>query len=253
MTPFIQYPIDFFSPEFMEMIHYPEDRLSIPFIRAKIPSLCILAAILPEMLDQNHVPMQWIQNVLPGADRVRISHLHWLPCKKGSHCVRHEAILCPVASADHVSSSSGRHGRDHRTFAKKERVAIGRGHEFSASLAARIGIMAAHWLMLLIALHPSLVLVAFITRHHESCSHTLYLTNRLEHIDCAHRVRGKGFDGILIGTPNQGLCCHVNYNFGFIAFQNARKGIEIAHIAENGNHSFFNIRQSEEIRLGWRS
>src|SRR5215472_15911592 len=82
MRPFIQYPLGLFSPEFMEVIHYPEDRLGIPFIRAKIPSLCILAAILPEMLDQNHVPMQWIQNVLPRSDRIRISHLHWLPARK---------------------------------------------------------------------------------------------------------------------------------------------------------------------------
>ena len=62
---------------------------------------------LEQSLGQQQVARQGVEDVLPGADVFRVAHGQRPPPRGGPHQVGNQAVLGPVAAADHISGARG--------------------------------------------------------------------------------------------------------------------------------------------------
>src|SRR5689334_14419690 len=94
----------------------------------------------------------------------------------------------------------------------KKRNSIGRRYKLRASFAARVRVVAAHWIAFSIAPNPFAVLVALIARdvHDDSTGRTS--PYGLEHIHSAHHVHFVCFNRLDKGVANEGLSCQMEHD-----------------------------------------
>src|SRR5579862_9238074 len=70
--------------------------------RSKIPRLRVFLAVFEQAMREKQISAQWLEDMLPGTNRIGPANHHWFSRSDAAHNIRHEAILRPVAAANHV-------------------------------------------------------------------------------------------------------------------------------------------------------
>src|SRR4249919_4325338 len=83
-------------------------------IRSEIQGGWHVAWIADQLFGKDEIAGQRIENVLPGADGIRIAQDKFPSLRDCSYNIRHKTIVRPVAPPDHVA---GTHGSDSRSTA----------------------------------------------------------------------------------------------------------------------------------------
>src|ERR1019366_1166058 len=104
MVAIILYPARAFAPSVGQTIHDPRYWLGIFVIWTEVPGFAISRALFPELFRQHQIAGQRLQNILPGANGVRVANAHRLASHDGAHDVGNEPIFRPVAATNHVTS-----------------------------------------------------------------------------------------------------------------------------------------------------
>src|SRR5215472_17446730 len=152
---------------------------SVGLAGAEVPGFGEFAVVV-KALGQTQVSADGFQHVLPGPDRVGTANHDGLIRGDAAHDVRHQAILGPVASPDHVAGA----GSGHRggTFAAKERVPIRRADELRAGLTGAIRIATAERVFLTISPEPLAVFVTLVAGHHHDGANRWTRADGIEHM-----------------------------------------------------------------------
>ena len=102
--------------------------------------------------------------------------------KECPHEVGNELVAGPIAAADRIPGASAARNRDAVTIdvGRKERLAIGGGDQFGATLRVRIRIAAAHGLVFAISPDPLAVRIALVTGDIDHDARLFQLPQRLQ-------------------------------------------------------------------------
>src|SRR5687768_3074626 len=123
--------------------------------------------------------------MLPGTYGARKAQLENLPAEKGADGIGYQTVLAPVSGADDISGA--RRCQRHAVIAiaagREKGIAIGRRDKLGATLAAAVGIAAAHGIGFAVSLRTRLDGIAFVARDDEQRTHRRTGPNTLEHMD----------------------------------------------------------------------
>ena len=122
---------------------------------------CATRAVLPRALGEAQVAAQRVEHVLPRADRVGVADADRrrrpARARKTSGSRRSSPQSPPPMTLPaRALATAG------ASPAPKNERAVGGGHQLGAALGARVGVVAAHRLVLAVAPHPLAVLVALV-------------------------------------------------------------------------------------------
>src|SRR5262245_48061690 len=73
---------------------------------AEVPRLGKVATALGKAFGKRKVGEDRVEDMLPWAHRMRVSDLESCAGEKGTHSVRHETVLRPVAAPDHIARAA---------------------------------------------------------------------------------------------------------------------------------------------------
>ena len=201
------------APELDQPIDHPGHRLGVVHRRSEVPGFGKAGRALGQPLREQQVARERLEHVLPGPDRGGTPDHHRRAGGEGPHAVGHEAILGPVAAADHVAGPgrghAGRRGRAAEVGSPPRR-----GHELRAALAAAVGIVAAEGVVFAVGPPPLTVLVALVARHDDDGAKRLGMARGFEHVRRAHDVGLIGGDGVGVGAADERLSGEVEDDLG---------------------------------------
>jgi hypothetical protein len=140
---------------------------------------------------EEQVAAQRLEDVLPGADPVRVAHRDGLPRRERGDGVRDDPVPGPVAAADDVAGP-GR-GHHHAVLGdpprREEGATPGGRHQLGRPLRHRVDIMAAHGLVLAVAVGPLVVLVALVAGDDDHRTGPTRRPDRLQQVGGAEQDR----------------------------------------------------------------
>src|SRR3954463_5677716 len=169
--------------------------------------------------------------MLPRAHSFWITDHQRNSCRERTNGVGHEAVLRPVAAADHVSSTARANG--YGVICLKETATVGTDDEFGTALAVAVWIVAAEMIALAISPGPTDVLVAFVAGDDE---HGLYVgraAHGFQQMDRAHHVCCIRLNRFGIRQADQRLRGHVDHDFRIRIAQRLRQRCRIANVAHH--------------------
>ena len=166
----------------------------------EIPCFAETRTVFEKRFREHQVSGKRIEDVLPGPDSMWIPQYYVMAADHRSNQVWNQAIFCPIAAPDHVSSPGCRHRYPMLRIVTfiEEGVSIRSSHQFRAAFAAAVWIITTHRLIFSIAPNPITVLVAFIRCDSDNCSHPANNSNRFQQVHQTHHIRGKSIHWILI-------------------------------------------------------
>src|SRR5262249_54582587 len=94
---------------------------------AEVPRLGKVTTVLGKALGKRKVGDGRVEHMLPWAHRVWISDLEGYAGEKGTHGVRHETVLRPVAAPDHIAGTC--RGDGGRGVVEEEAVSVRACHQ----------------------------------------------------------------------------------------------------------------------------
>lgn len=148
--------------------------------------------------------------MLPWPHGGGVTQLQWGADLNGTHQIWDESVGCPVATADHIASTSGSHLT---TLRAKKGLTIGKGDQFRAGLAAPVGVHAAK--PILFRKRPCCWLrrIAFVCGDIDRRPRTWRDTHGFQNVYRAHDIDGEGRGRILVGDADNRLCGQMKNNF----------------------------------------
>ena len=173
-------------PALVDPVDDPADRLRIIRRGAEVPAPLVLGR-LEQRLRELEVAAERIEHVLPGADRLGVAYRNDLTGERRSHDVGNQAVLSPVAPADHIAGAGGAQART-GGIRSEERAQVGVRHQLGAALGAGVRIVSALGVVLheRTTLFP--VVVALVRRDVHDGPHTRRLAHGLKHVHRAHHI-----------------------------------------------------------------
>ncbi len=239
-------PADAAAPQPRDLIDQRRHRPRIGVGRPEIPCLGD-AGITPQPLGQKQVAGERLEHVLPGSHRVWVADFDRAARGKRAYAVGHQAVLCPIAAADHVASARRRHRR--RAVAR-ECLAVGGGDQLGARLAGAVGIAAAERIGLAVGNTAAALEVTFVARHVQDHAHAVEPASRLQHMRRAEHVGREGADRISVGPAHERLCSEVKDDLRPRGAEHAAHRNEITHVAERRCDAFVEAALGEQAGLG---
>jgi hypothetical protein len=186
--------------------------------------------------------------VLPRAHRSRVSDERGPPGDDTADDVGDDSVLCPIAAADHVASSSRRHG-DSFT---QERLTISLRDEFRARFAGAVRIATAERVRFTIAPAPLVIFVALVGRDDQSDPHRRRMAHGVQQVNGAEHVARERLDGLGVGAAHQRLRREVKNDLGARFFDGRGERASIAYVSENRAHAICDVRVLEQVRFAIR-
>ena len=237
-----------------EDIQHLADGHSVVVPRPEVPAALEARIARVQPFGQLEIARQQLQHVLPGADCRGVADDGRLARHHGPHHVRDQAVPGPVAAADDVAgprrrqSDLGAAGPGRR----EERAAIGGHHELGATLAAAVGVVAAHGVDLAAAPVPLRVLVAFVAGYHHHGTDAGGRAHAFQHAHGAHDVGHVGAHRVLVRQPHDRLGGEVEHDLGFAFGERLGQGLPVEDVADHRAHGIAHARDAEEVGVGRR-
>src|ERR1700722_12616566 len=137
VLPLVALPLELSPPQVLEEFDHSADCLLIARRRTEVPRARGPAlGVDSELLGQSQVAAERAEDVLPGAHGARVTDLQRSAGFDRAHGVRPEPVLAPVAAAEDVSRTRGRHRGG--AACVEERTRVRGGDELRARLGARV-------------------------------------------------------------------------------------------------------------------
>src|SRR5204862_1971988 len=146
------------------------------------------------------VAEQRIEDVLPGADSVRLSYLQRCRRLPGAQRVRYQAVCRPVAAADDVAGAGACYGD---AALRKESLPIAVNQDLGRGLAGTVGVIASQRIVFTIGAWRHQVPVHLVRRDHHGDARPIGLTERVEDVERAYDVGGEGVERLPIARAHQ--------------------------------------------------
>ena len=109
-------------------------------------------------------------------------------------------------------------------------------HKLRTGFAVGIGIIAVQAVCLPIAVLPLPVLVNLVRRHIHQGADRRGESCALQEVDRSHHIRLISVNRILIGIPDNGLCCQVEYDLRLCLLKHLLHVSQIPHISCHAVH-----------------
>ena len=205
-----------------------------------------------QCLGQRQVTPQGLQHMLPGANGVGVANFHALVCGEGAQDIGHQPVCRPVAAAQHIAGPCRCHGNTVARMVGGVEVgrAIAGGHQFGASLAVAVGVIAAHGFVLAVAPDPFAVFVALVGGYVHHGAHARRVAHAFQQVHGAHDVRGVGLHRVVVGVAHQGLGRQVQHDLGSRGLHGGLHGGQVTDIADDRGHAFGNAGLRKQTGLG---
>ena len=174
--------------------------------------------------------------MFPRANSLRRTDVDNLGSFEGTNTVRNDAILCPIATTNHVTCTNRckRYGMLLAIVLRiEERTTPALDSHLTSSLRRRIWIVTSERIGLNITLQLLAVVVTFIGSNHHTHLHALGGTNCLHNVNSTHHVHFIGIHRYLIRETNERLSCKMEDNLRLILSKNLLHLLAIANVGTN--------------------